>query len=108
MRCSLSGASHLSSTSLRGPCSRLRTALWVVCARAQGAAWPGGLVPGLGPFINMLTLSPGTGWFLTAPFTGAYGKDAQGWNAGKAAGAASKSWAVALPVRFCRYPGCED
>ncbi|GAB4816920.1 hypothetical protein N2152v2_003966 [Parachlorella kessleri] len=38
------------------------------------------------------------GWFLTAPFTGAFGKDAQGWDAGKAAGTAAKSWAVALPV----------
>lgn len=38
------------------------------------------------------------GWFATGPFTGAYGKEAQGWSAPKAAGAAAKSWAVALPV----------
>ena len=38
------------------------------------------------------------GWFVTAPFLGGYGKDAQSGNVGKAVGAAAKSWVAAIPV----------
>lgn len=39
-----------------------------------------------------------TGWFSAAPFMGAFSKDAQGANVGKAAMAAAKGWAVATPL----------
>jgi hypothetical protein len=41
---------------------------------------------------------PVTGWFLTAPFLGAYGKSAQDGYVVPAALTAGKSWAAALPV----------
>ncbi len=38
------------------------------------------------------------GWFLTAPFLGGYGPEAQGGKVGPAALAAAKCWAVATPL----------
>lgn len=38
------------------------------------------------------------GWFVTAPFLGGFGKEAQSGDVGAAVGAAAKSWAAAVPV----------
>jgi Protein of unknown function (DUF3054) len=43
-----------------------------------------------------------SGWYAAAYATGAYGAAAQGRNAGAAAGAAAKAWALGIPVSCSR------
>lgn len=50
----------------------------------------GALLGTAGPFM--------AGWFASAALLGGYGKAAQGGNAGAAAGAAAKSWALGIPA----------
>ena len=52
----------------------------------------------MGPVQYAHRLLMCTGWFLTAPFVGAYSKPAQDGYVGPAALAAAKGWTVGMPL----------